>query len=185
MTLTVHRRSLSLFSMYWDKSVRAADPDNSHYLTRGTDAEHGVGKHVTLIDPSGINFYLHSLYFDGWIYNCALLFIKLSVLCFYQRVFATTRRTRQVLWLTAGITIAWFIGNTFAVLFQCIPARAIWDANVRGKCIHSFAFYLGSAGPSIVLDFVLLFIPVPFLWRLHMRTSQKIALTVTFLLGYL
>ena len=74
---------------------------------------------------------------------------------------------------------------TLAVLFGYVPVRAAWDPDINGRCIDRWSFYMGSTVPSIVLDLILLVIPDPFLWRLHMGTSQKIALTVTFLLGYL
>ncbi len=125
------------------------------------------------------------LYNDGWVYNFALLLVKISVLCFYQRIFVTARATKQLLWITGGLASVWFTSMTLAVIFECTPIRAAWDVEVNGGCINRWSFYMGSAVPSIVLDLILLIIPVPFLWRLQMGTSQKIGLTVTFLLGYL
>ena len=148
-------------------------------------AQHGLGRHVEAAGPNGAIFYLHTVYFDGLVYNICLTSVKISVLCFYERVFSTTKRTRDVLRITAGVVIAWCISVVMVCLFECLPVKAVWTPTVKGKCIDVLPFYYGSAGSSIVLDFILLVIPVPFLWRLHMDWSHKLALLVTFLLGYL
>lgn len=149
------------------------------------DAQHGLGEHVEVAGPSGVMFYMHTLYVDGLVYNLCLATVKISVLCFYQRIFSVTKRTRQVLWITAGITIAWCVSVEMACLFECIPIKAVWTPTIKAKCIDALQFYYGSAGSSIVLDFALLAIPVPLLWQLHMDWSHKAALMTTFLLGYL
>ena len=138
-----------------------------------------------MVGVSGASFYLKSLYADGLIYNACLTFVKLSVLCFYRRIFATTVRARLVLWITACVTIAWCVSVELTCVLECVPVRAAWDSTTPAKCINFLQFYYGSAGSSIVLDFALLIIPVPFLWRLHMDWTHKLALTTTFLLGYL
>ena len=149
------------------------------------EGQHGLGKHVEVAGADGAIFYAHTLYVNGLIYNICLTAVKLSVLCFYQRVFATTKGTRQVLRITAGIVIAWCLSVVMTCLFECVPIKSVWTPSIKGKCIDLLPFYYGSAGTSIVLDFILLVIPVPFLWRLHMDWSHKIALLTTFLLGYL
>ena len=149
------------------------------------EAQHGLGRHVEAAGPNAAIFYLHALYVDGLVYNFCLTLVKLSVLCFYQRVFATTKGTRQVLRITAGIVIAWFLSVMMVCLLECLPIKSGWTPSIKGECIDFLRFYYGSAGSSIVLDFILLVIPVPFLWRLHRDWSHKIALLTTFLLGYL
>ncbi|MCJ1449715.1 hypothetical protein MMC28_000043 [Mycoblastus sanguinarius] len=149
------------------------------------EARHGLGKHVETVGLSGAIFYVHTLYFNGLLYNVCLPLVKVSVLCFYRRIFSITKRTRQVLWITTGVTVAWCISMVTACLLECVPVNAIWTPTIKGKCIDVLKFYYGSAGSSIVLDFALLVIPVPLVWRLHMDWSHKVALSTTFLLGYL
>ena len=152
---------------------------------RLSETYNGLGQHIKSLDPGNLRFFLHSLYHDAWAYNLAMALVKISVLFFYQRIFATTRKTKRNLWITAGLTAAWFTSMTLVALFECSPIKAAWDIGIRGKCLNRWAFYMGAAVPSIILDLILLCIPVPFLWRLHMGSSQKFALAVTFLLGYL
>lgn len=91
-----------------------------------------------------------------------------------------------MLWIIVGLTIAWCISMLFVCALECIPVRAAWDPSIHTKtCINFLKFYHGAAGSKIVIDFILLIFPAPFLWRLHMDWSRKVALTMTFLLGYL
>lgn len=149
------------------------------------EAQHGLGRHIEEAGPNDALFYLRGLYVDGLVYNVCLALVKVSVLCFYQRVFSTTKRTRRLLRIAIGLVIAWCISVVMTCLLECLPIKSAWTPTVKGKCIDVLQFYYGSAGSSIVLDFILLVTPVPFLWRLHMDWSHKIALLTTFLLGYL
>lgn len=56
------------------------------------------------------------------------------------------------------------------------------------KCIDIKAYYAGIAGSSMGLDVILLAIPIYMVWGyngtgLHLPTSQKLMLTIVFLLG--
>lgn len=67
--------------------------------------------------------------------------------------------------------------------FQCVPVSGLWNPNIPTKCINGKQFFLGSLIPDISIDVALLSLPVPYIWRLHRTTSQKIALAGTFMLG--
>ena len=59
-----------------------------------------------------------------------------------------------------------------------------WDKSVNPTCaVNVYAFFIGNAVPNIVTDWALLFLPVPYIWRLHQKTAQKIALCGVFGLG--
>ena len=59
-----------------------------------------------------------------------------------------------------------------------------WDKSLNPTCaVNVPAFFIGNAVPNIVTDWALLFLPVPYIWRLHQRTAQKVALCGVFGLG--
>lgn len=72
-----------------------------------------------------------------------------------------------------------------ASILQCVPIQAYWDPKIKARCEKKYAFFLGQAIPNIALDFVLLILPLHPLWKLNMKRTQKIALVVVFVLGYL
>lgn len=49
----------------------------------------------------------------------------------------------------------------------------------------SHQFILGNSISHIITDVVLLGFPVPLIWKIHMRTVQKIFLSATFTVGSL
>lgn len=56
---------------------------------------------------------------------------------------------------------------------------------MAGKCVSHEAVFLGIAIPHIVTDFILIAIPVPFIWKLKMPTPHKVGISMTFALGSL
>jgi hypothetical protein len=142
-------------------------------------AYHGFGRH-----GGDSTFFLHVLYFDEIWYNLGITLTKLSVLCFYHRIFSITRPFRVSLWTVGGLCVAWLVALTVASILQCNPIEKYWHRTIPGTCVHQYAFFLGQAIPNIMLDFALLLLPIVPLWRLRMQRHQKLALTVVFLLGY-
>ncbi len=49
--------------------------------------------------------------------------------------------------------------------------------------VNVYAFFIGNAVPNIITDWALLFLPVPYIWRLQQKTLQKTALCSVFGLG--
>lgn len=106
----------------------------------------GLGRHF---DPSGLAFPLENMpdYFK-YLYVYAILiifaysFIKLSIGFFLLRL-ADRTRWRTFLIGTLAFLIAFTIGSTMAIIFQCIPVRAAYDLTLRpptGYVVAPFAF---------------------------------------------
>ena len=61
-----------------------------------------------------------------------------------------------------------------------------WDGEaVEGYCRSADALYIGSAVPSVVIDFFVLLLPLPIIARLNMKNSRKAMITGLFVCGYL
>ncbi|KAL4998611.1 hypothetical protein BDV10DRAFT_201141 [Aspergillus recurvatus] len=108
---------------------------------------------------------------------------KLSILLFYVRVFQT--RSFRILSYTIGfLVLGHGIGVFFAAVFQCSPVQYTWDKEIPGgSCFNQQAFYRYVSPPNICTDLVILVMPMPVVWRLQTRLTQKLALTGVFLLG--
>lgn len=70
-------------------------------------------------------------------------------------------------------------------LFQCRPFQAAFDLDLllTDQCINLQAYYWGIIGSNLCLDLVMLYMPLHMVWRLKLRTRQKIELSGIFLLG--
>lgn len=71
------------------------------------------------------------------------------------------------------------------VIFNCIPVQAAWDITLlpEARCIEVRSIYLGGSVPNVVLDIIVVFMPIPYVWRLHAPLGQRLVLAGMFVLG--
>ena len=143
----------------------------------------GLGKHVWApgVQPEKGYKILFAL---ELVYGVGITLIRISVVLFYHRIFGRERKFRIALWCTGGMLIAWFIAISAVSIFQCSPVQKQWDYTLPGHCLSFYGTFIGVTAPNVFIDLFLLLLPVPMLWKLQIRTTQKIALTANFLLGY-
>lgn len=108
---------------------------------------------------------------------------RLSVLLLYHRIFET-----RIFWLSvyfmSAINISWIVSFVFVFIFRCTPITQVWMAQQgeRKHCIGIQSNY-AYAVSSVILDFMVLSLPWPMIWKLRMQTRQKIAVMAIFMLG--
>ncbi|KAL4888674.1 hypothetical protein BDV59DRAFT_136298 [Aspergillus ambiguus] len=108
---------------------------------------------------------------------------KISILLFYVRIF-NTPKFRVLAGIVGFIVLGHGIGVFFAAIFQCSPVQFAWDKTIEGgSCFDQQAFYRYVSPPNILTDVLILIMPLPLIWRLHTRMTQKLALTGVFILG--
>jgi hypothetical protein len=84
----------------------------------------------------------------------------------------------------AGFVVCWFTAVTLTVTFQCTPVSFAWDKNVPdGRCIDFKSFIFSTAVINVLTDVVIVFMPVPVIWKLQMPSTKKIGICGIFLLG--
>ena len=146
----------------------------------------GVGRHLLaleLTNPAKIVVWAKFLIAIEWIYLAAITFPKLCILSIYLRIFITKayRMTVYTLGMTVILT---FIGGGLAGSLGCQPLAYFWDHTIPGgHCFNTNAFFRWISLPNVLTDVIMLVLPLPFIWALHMTRNQKIGLTVTFLTG--
>lgn len=115
-------------------------------------------------------------------YLILLALVKMAILVMYCRVFPL-RSFKVTSWiLGTGISI-WSLMFIILCIFQCYPVDRAWDPRVKGKCLNLRAGYIGNAIPNILTDAFILTMPMWHVWKLQIRTPQRLALTGIFLLG--
>lgn len=74
---------------------------------------------------------------------------------------------------------------------MCDPVSGFWERYsptnpTTPRCpVDSNKYFDGNAIPNIITDAAILVLPLPFIWTLQLRRSQKVALTGIFALGLL
>lgn len=123
-------------------------------------------------------------FIENFVYNTGLSLVKLSVLLFYIRVFRSIRAYRIAFWITGAILVGWCVANNFLALFTCVPVQKAWISTTSGHCLITQHTFLGATISNIIADLIVLILPMPMLWRLHIGTPRKLGLVGVFAAGY-
>ena len=162
----------------------------------------GLGRPVQDVEPSVLVVLWKLILATEFLFLWAIAIIKFSVLSFYWRLFRVSS-IKKPIYLVAAVVLAWLISSvglnptlsllsvrilffeTVATAVQCVPARKLWEPTSPGHCFN-FAtsnFSVAVAIPEVITDFVILVMPVPYIWRLQMKLQQKVLLTIIFVFG--
>ncbi|KAI0547587.1 hypothetical protein F4679DRAFT_554059 [Xylaria curta] len=109
--------------------------------------------------------------------------IKLIMLFFYRRIF-TGRLFNIFSKGLIGLSVVWFIYAIASWLFYC---GTNFEPNFEGGwavCpLWGFKIQLGVFALDSFIDFCLLLLPIPFVWRLQLDLKRKICVIIIFILG--
>ena len=112
-------------------------------------------------------------------------FVKISILSLYVRIFGGVTYLRRMAWVLSIFTITWAIMVVLVVAFQCVPSEASCNPKVRGRCINFAAFSIAGSVPDVLVDFIMLVLPMPAVWKLQKALAERISLMAIFALGSL
>ena len=150
-------------------------------LTEDLEAAHGMGKHAWAA-PQGTAYFFKVLYFQELMYNVGVTTLKLSILLFYRRIFPS-QKFKYVLYGVAFVFLSWAIVTNFLSIFQCTPIAKSWNQSLPGKCVNILALFMSQCAQNTSTDLIVLLLPLPLVWNLHVPKSQKYALVGIFSLG--
>ncbi|KAL7930097.1 hypothetical protein V8C35DRAFT_324531 [Trichoderma chlorosporum] len=146
----------------------------------------GMGKHTSELNPYefGVQFkVLNKLILaSGVTWLLGTVFIKLSVLWLYTRIFAT--KTFKF-WAHIMMGVVGCYGVAFLVLFmtQCRPISQQWDPVPGGTCRNLVIQELTSVSLNMVVDIGIVIMPLPVLWNLQLAVRSKLVVSVMFSIG--
>lgn len=114
--------------------------------------------------------------------------IKLSILFLWKRMFGRVRSFAILCWIMIGIIASWSIAFFFATVFRCGTYWALnWapSTSFPTQCTDTLAIITVFSATDVITDLIILFMPVPIIWRLHMGLRKKIGVTSIFMVGFL
>ncbi|OAA36444.1 integral membrane protein [Metarhizium rileyi] len=172
--------------------IAALPPSSGHVLAIAAYVRRGLGKHVWSAKPDGVYAWALGLFVAEICYTLTLVAVKLSILSFYWRSFSVRDSVKLPIFMLAFIVCIWGIAVLLVTSLQCMPTRAVWErfdpvsptSPYDYSCpVDPSKFFYGNAVPTIVTDFVMLALPVPYIWRLQLPHMQKFGLACVFLVG--
>ncbi|KAF4446982.1 hypothetical protein F53441_9453 [Fusarium austroafricanum] len=118
------------------------------------------------------------------LYASSIAFCKLSILCFYWRVFQYTSIRHALIGLLVAVSV-WITIRTFMVIFQCVPVQAYWDKSITdARCPFNEAnFFFATILVHTTMDCVILVLPVIEVMKMTLPLSQKLAVVGLFTSG--
>ncbi|KAL8637525.1 MAG: hypothetical protein Q9228_005210 [Teloschistes exilis] len=116
------------------------------------------------------------------LYIVSLALTKVSILLLYRRIFPQ-RNYHLILWGVGTFVAAFTFANVVFVIFSCHPIQGAWNPFIKAKCINGEAAVLAVAVLTTVTDLIILGLPLPLVWKLHLPALQRLQLTGVFLIG--
>lgn len=149
----------------------------------------GVGKHLDVIfatDPATLVKWAKCGIASEQLYCTAVVFPKLSMLASYLRFFAK-RTYRNTAYILGALIVANGIAGVAISFGSCRPISAGWttveDRYVSEHCIDIVAYWRWISFPNILTDIVMLFLPLPIIWGLHLSQRERIGVSLILLTG--
>ena len=145
------------------------------------------GYHEAAIPPErltgAIMGILKTTFAVEFLYLPAILCAKLSIAFLYLRIF-TGKTTRTITYVVMSVLVANYVAFLVTEIPQCSPIAYAWDKSIKGgHCFNQPLYYTMINVPNIATDAVMLVLPMPTVWRLHMPTIRKFGLTLIFVAG--
>ncbi|RFU78637.1 integral membrane [Trichoderma arundinaceum] len=145
--------------------------------------ESGMGLHADKVEPTRIVMMAKWLLVAEILYAWNLGWTKVSLLLMYYRIFHVPY-FKKMAWAVGGFVMAWVVCITFLFIFICVPVQKLWYPDLPGHCINQVGTWIANASSTIFTDLVILLLPIPQIWKLQLRTTEKMGLTFAFGLGF-
>ncbi|KAL8375645.1 hypothetical protein RB595_006973 [Gaeumannomyces hyphopodioides] len=162
------------------------------WISIGFMVPNGTGLHIWAAPAIAAKRWAQGLLVSELAYTITMVTVKWSTLYFYWRLFNAQTTIRIPIFVLAAVVGAWGIAIFLVSIFTCVPVHAQWDrldpinpmSPADFTCgVDSSKFFIGNSVPTIVTDAFIVALPAPYVWKLQLRMSQKIAILGIFLLG--
>ncbi|KAJ5613867.1 hypothetical protein N7528_007521 [Penicillium herquei] len=148
-------------------------------------ANAGLGKDMWTLPFENITRILYIYFWDELLYLSILPMTKISICCFYLRIFPE-RRFRTMTYCVIGLNVAYLITFILISVFQCRPlpgAWLHWDGEGDYKCNHINAQGWSAAAINMILDIIVMALPLRQLYNLNLSLRKKVFVMCMFGLG--
>ncbi|KAL0930150.1 uncharacterized protein CTRU02_214970 [Colletotrichum truncatum] len=143
----------------------------------------GLGRHEIVVleeDPMNIVYFYQTIFANEILYPFGLATARLSLVVLYHRIFGLFNARYYLHGLMAFI-MAWAVYATLPLILACKPVSNFWTTHKN--CIDISKLYISIAVGSIVTDFILIILPMPYAARLRMSWYKKVLLLMSFVFG--
>ncbi|KUJ21329.1 uncharacterized protein LY89DRAFT_609882 [Mollisia scopiformis] len=117
--------------------------------------------------------------------------IKLSFAFFYRRIFVSpaSKYFNVITWATIALILAWMTAFFFSLLLACKAYSGEWSAwwgsviDLTTKCVKTEKLETALVVTDFLTDVLIMLLPIPKIWALHLPFARKLAVFAVFALG--
>ncbi|KAF1933178.1 uncharacterized protein M421DRAFT_395133 [Didymella exigua CBS 183.55] len=143
----------------------------------------GLGKHIWSLDQYQMRHITIITFVYVFIYAWSVCIIKFSILALYRRIFGMT----WMGWFCVALTAGYLITNHIVLPLYTRPLDYYWNQwndDAQGVVqVDEAKFYLGVGIINLFGDICILTVPISSVIQLRLARTQKIAISLIFLLG--
>jgi hypothetical protein len=119
------------------------------------------------------------------VWYAASVAVRASMLLLYMRLFPS-RRFKMVCWFLIGLFCVILLTIILASSLICRPlSYSFVPTTPGGHCGDLPSFELYTATTSMLSDIIVVFLPMPILWKLQLAMSKKLGLIAIFGVGFM
>lgn len=119
----------------------------------------------------------------------SLALSKTSILFLYRRIFYLSHSWLDfftiIIPFMIAIVVMFGIGISFSVIFACGTHFSYWWSTagtaLKDHCIDTQMLSYAQSVSDFIIDVIILAIPIPLIWRLHLSTKRKLGVIAIFL----
>ena len=121
-------------------------------------------------------------YFAHILYALTVTSIKISILLLYLRLFPGPKIR---LYVKAIIMLVYtgFTVLTTLWIFMCHPVSRAWELSSSGECLDKSKLFRATALFGLVVNVIIIALPMPIIWKLHMSLRKRLAVLGIFAIG--
>lgn len=109
--------------------------------------------------------------------------VRISMLHLLYTLFWASNFTRRAVYILVAANLMYFTGVLIDFAAICRPFSFYWRSDIKGRCGNIQLGLLVIAIFNLILDFLLILLPMPVLWKLKMPTTRKIGVSIVFSMG--
>lgn len=114
-----------------------------------------------------------------------LCLTKISILFMYYRIFDLTRSGKVYLVAIGTFVVLWSVISTCLFVLTCVPIQKLWHSGLPGSCLSLVVRWYANAVSTVLADLMIIFLPIPQVFRMTLSRMEKIAVTLIFAQGFL
>ncbi|KAF1979058.1 hypothetical protein BU23DRAFT_647833 [Bimuria novae-zelandiae CBS 107.79] len=145
----------------------------------------GLGKTITMLEPEQIPTVFKALFSISVLWATTVSTVQIAILCLYTRIFTAIPWHRNACHAAMITVFCWWTSTFVTTITTCIPVESFWNPMIPGKFINLKVFCIASGLLHVFLDIFILTFPLPMIWGLNTKRSNKITVSAAFLIGLL